>query len=64
VVLPFGVLVASVDELHQTSVSSRTGSIRDVMIDVIGLSVGLLLVWLTRRRGRVGMVKRALVDRA
>jgi VanZ family protein len=50
VVLPFGALVASIDELHQTSLPSRTGSIRDVVIDMLGLSVGLLVVWLIGRR--------------
>jgi len=50
VVLPFGALVAAADELHQTLVPSRTGSIRDVAIDMVGVSVGLLVVWLIGRR--------------
>ncbi len=36
---------AAGDELHQTMVSSRSGSLRDVMIDVGGVGVGLLLWW-------------------
>lgn len=53
VVLAFGALVASVDEWHQTSLPSRTGSMRDVLLDMLGLSLGLLVVWLIeRRRGR------------
>ena len=57
VVLPLGLLVASADELHQTSVPSRTGAIRDVAIDVVGVSAGLLGIWLIgrrRNRGRRG----------
>ena len=53
IVVPFGTLVASVDELHQTTLPSRTGSIRDVGIDMIGLSAGVLVMWaIWRRRGR------------
>ena len=50
VVLPFGALVASADELHQTLVLSRTGSLRDVATDMVGVSVGLLVLWLIGRR--------------
>lgn len=50
VVIPFGALVAFIDELHQTSLPSRTGSIRDVVVDLVGLSVGVLVVWLIGRK--------------
>jgi len=50
VVIPFGTLVASVDELHQTTLPSRTGSIRDVGVDMIGLAAGVLAMWMIRRR--------------
>ncbi len=45
-------LVASADELHQTLVASRTGSLADVGIDVAGATAAL--VWLRVRRTRVG----------
>jgi VanZ family protein len=50
VVLSFGTLVAAIDEWHQTSLPSRTGSIRDVVIDMVGVSAGLLVVWLIGRK--------------
>lgn len=50
VVLPLGVVVASIDELHQTSLPSRTGALGDVAFDVVGLSAGLLGMWLLGRR--------------
>jgi len=50
VVIPFGTLAAAIDELHQTSLPSRTGSARDVVIDMVGVTVGLLVVWLVGRR--------------
>ncbi len=52
-VMPFGALVALLDELHQTSLPSRTGSIRDVGIDMVGLTAGVLGIWtIGRRRDR------------
>jgi VanZ family protein len=50
VVLPFGVVVAVFDEFHQTFVNSRMGSPRDAAIDLLGLCLGLLLVWAVWRR--------------
>ena len=42
---------ASLDEFHQSFVASRTGSPRDVAIDISGALAGLLLyVWATRRK--------------
>ena len=39
--LVFGVLYASSDEWHQTYVEGREGRPRDVLIDTIGLLIGL-----------------------
>jgi VanZ family protein len=36
-------LVAASDEFHQTFVKSRTPSVRDVLLDVGGASLGLLI---------------------
>jgi VanZ family protein len=30
------------DEIHQTFVPTRTGTLRDVFIDMIGISIGVL----------------------
>lgn len=43
---------ASSDEFHQLFVSSRQASVIDVLIDTIGATVGLLLVWFIFRRRR------------
>ena len=45
-------LVASADEWHQTLLPSRTGTIRDVILDSVGGLVFLLLaqIWLRRAR--------------
>lgn len=43
------VLYAATDELHQTFVSSREGTIRDVFIDSSGALVGLIVLWLLGR---------------
>jgi VanZ family protein len=45
-------LVASADELHQTLVASRTGSLADVGIDVAGATAAL--IWLRVRRAKAG----------
>jgi VanZ family protein len=50
VVMPFGVVVALLDEFHQTFLSSRTGSLEDALIDVAGLLLGLTVAWLMGRR--------------
>jgi len=41
---------AMLDEFHQSFVTSRTGSPRDVMIDVCGAAVGLALYWIVSLR--------------
>ena len=46
-------LYAVSDEIHQSFVPSRQGSVRDVLLDSTGAALGLLLVWLAgylRRR--------------
>ena len=49
------VTYAASDEWHQGFTSSRQASIRDVLIDAVGASIGLLgallLAWWRRRRG-------------
>jgi VanZ family protein len=51
-VLPFGAVVAAVDEFHQSFVASRTASPWDALIDVLGLVLGLTIAWLIWRRRR------------
>ena len=41
-------LYAASDEFHQSFVSSRTASIRDVMIDSCGAMIGLFIFWVIR----------------
>jgi len=49
--LALGVLYASSDEWHQTHVEGRAGRPLDVLIDTIGLLLGLVVArWLGRRR--------------
>lgn len=43
------VAYALLDEFHQTFVASRTPSIVDSMIDSLGGTTALLILWLTRR---------------
>jgi len=43
-------LVASIDELHQSTIPSRTGSPVDVLIDVTGATIAQLLTGMEWRR--------------
>ncbi len=43
-------LYASSDELHQVFIPSRTGQISDVVVDVIGGTIGLALLWLAGKK--------------
>jgi len=43
---------AASDELHQSFVPSRTASLRDVMIDVCGATLAVLLYWSIATRDR------------
>jgi VanZ family protein len=53
--------VALVDEWHQSSLPSRTGSIYDSLLDMTGGAFALACasLWLARRRKKVGEAKRA-----
>lgn len=50
--LGLAVLYAATDEIHQTLVPNRTGSVLDVGIDTVGAALGLLAVWMVLRRRR------------
>ncbi|MHB9149903.1 MAG: VanZ family protein [Thermoleophilia bacterium] len=54
------VVVASVDEWHQSMVASRTGSLVDVGVDSVGAAVAS--IWF-HVRGRPGPVKDSRVER-
>jgi VanZ family protein len=43
---------AASDEFHQSFVPSRTSSLRDVMIDICGATLAVLLYWSIATRGR------------
>src|SRR5262245_43017940 len=43
---------AASDEFHQSFVPSRTASLRDVMIDVCGATLAVVLYWLIAARDR------------
>lgn len=44
------VVYALTDEYHQTFVSSRTGTINDSVIDILGGTTALAVLWLMRRK--------------
>jgi VanZ family protein len=48
----FSILYAGTDELHQRFVPDRTGSIRDVAVDALGVAVAVALCWLWYRGNR------------
>jgi len=43
---------AGIDEWHQTWVEGRIGSVRDVLIDSIGILIVLVLIWWRRKKRR------------
>lgn len=45
------VVVASLDELHQSTIPSRTGTPTDVLIDLLGGTIAQLLLRVEWRRG-------------
>ena len=47
--LAIAFLYSASDELHQVFVPSRTGQISDVVVDVSGGALGLLLLWLGKK---------------
>jgi VanZ family protein len=48
--LLIGVTVAAVDEAHQSLLPSRTGSVRDVLLDSVGVVLAVMLARLGWRR--------------
>ncbi len=58
--LAISAVYAVSDEVHQLFVPGRTGSARDVTIDVGGALVGLALTaWISRRREQAGNASRS-----
>ncbi len=45
-----GILYASLDEFHQLFVSGRSGQVRDIIIDVVGLILGIILIRFVKKR--------------
>jgi Predicted integral membrane protein len=45
VTLAMSAVFAATDEFHQSFVPSRTASGRDVMIDIVGVLVGVMIYW-------------------
>lgn len=45
----FVALYAATDEIHQSMVPNRQGSALDVLIDTIGATLGILLLWRVRK---------------
>jgi VanZ family protein len=50
IVLSCCAFFAASDEFHQSFVPSRTASLRDVVIDICGGAIGVVLYWLFRQR--------------
>ena len=50
--LGLAALYAVTDEVHQSFVPNRTGSLLDVGIDTVGAALGLMAVWVVFRRWR------------
>lgn len=51
--LAFVLAYAFSDELHQRYVPGRTGSVEDMLIDLFGAILGLLVMWLLPQSWRV-----------
>lgn len=61
--LALALACAMVDELHQSTVLSRTGSFWDVLVDAAGASLGILLFYRSRlSRREVGEADSAALD--
>lgn len=43
-----GILVAGLDEWNQTGVAGRTGKPQDVLVDAVGIALGIAVIALTR----------------
>lgn len=50
--IPVGVVYAATDEIHQLFVPGRAGQVSDVLIDSLGVALGVALVLLVRARRR------------
>jgi VanZ family protein len=48
-------VVASLDEIHQSFIPSRTGTVQDVVLDSTGAAVSCALVWLFFWQKRTGL---------
>ncbi|HIU52150.1 MAG TPA: VanZ family protein [Candidatus Merdicola faecigallinarum] len=49
-----GVIYAITDEIHQLFVPGRSGEIRDVLIDGLGIIVGIILIYqFKKKRGKI-----------
>ncbi|GAU77746.1 VanZ family protein [Fusibacter sp. 3D3] len=52
--MAFGLVYASFDEAHQLLIVGRTGNVRDVGIDMIGVMLGILVAYIVvKRLGRL-----------
>jgi VanZ family protein len=58
------VAYAALDELHQASVPSRTGSVTDVGWDALGAALLIGVLWLARRRSGAAPVTKGLPETA
>ncbi len=50
VILTLTILYAISDEIHQSFVSTRIGTPTDVLIDLVGGTIGLMILYCCRRR--------------
>ena len=54
-----GVLLYAIsDEVHQSFIPSRQGSVWDVLLDTLGAAAGLLVLWVSHRRRNLKKVER------
>ncbi len=59
ILLPAAIFAVS-DEFHQSFMLSRTGSPRDVMIDIVGACIGIAICWaVSKRRSTAAFAKGA-----
>lgn len=50
--LLYGMLVAVADEFYQLFVPDRSGQVRDVLLDIVGIGCGVAAAWLVLLIGR------------
>ena len=48
----FSLFYACTDEIHQLFVIGRSGSIQDVLVDMVGVLIGIILINLLKKRDR------------